>query len=196
MKLRIFLALFLSCFTLLANAFEILAFGTSATNCKGIGRDQIFPVKLQELLRADGMDVTVINGGVDGDKPIWMVNRIKTLIKPETKIVLFEPGPNERNKAYSLGPTEDIMAYLQSLQMPTVYMSNSVVQTNEEAAEFANKYGAYYFGSWKQDVPRDREHFQYDYPVGDGHMTAQGCLQWAKNMVPMIKKVVAEKRIN
>ena len=148
MKSKLIAALCLLCVTLSANAFEILAFGTSATNCKGIGRDQIFPVKLQELLRADGMDVTVINAGVDGDKPIWMVNRIKNLIKSETKIVLFEPGPNERNKAYSIGPTEEIMAYLQSLQMPTIYMSNAVVQTNDEAAEFAGKYGAYYFGSW------------------------------------------------
>lgn len=196
MKKRLFAIVFMSCFGLHASALEILAFGTSATNCKGIGRDQIFPVKLQELLRADGLDVTVVNGGVDGDKPIWMVNRIKTLIKPETKLVLFEPGPNERNKAYSLGPTEEIMVYLQGLQMPTIYMSNAVVQNNDEAAEFAHKYGAYYFGSWKQDVPRDREHFQFDYPVGDGHMTAQGCLLWAKNMVPMVKQVIREKNLN
>ena len=196
MKSKIIMGLISLCFGCHAYAFEILAFGTSATNCKGIGRDQIFPVKLQELLRAEGLDVTVVNGGVDGDKPIWMVGRIKASIKPETKIVLFEPGPNERNKSQSLGPTEEIMAYLLSLQMPTVYTSNGVVQTNEEAAGFASKYGAYYFGSWKQDVPRDREHFQYDYPVGDGHMTALGCFQWAKNMVPMIKRVVQERRIN
>jgi hypothetical protein len=53
-----------------ANAFEIYALGTSATNCKGVDRDKIYTARLQEILRRDGLDATVVNGGIDGDRPV------------------------------------------------------------------------------------------------------------------------------
>lgn len=43
-------------------AEEILALGTSNTNCKGVDRALSFTVKLDEFLRADGLKVRAING--------------------------------------------------------------------------------------------------------------------------------------
>jgi hypothetical protein len=59
---------------------------------------------------------------------------------------------------------------------------------------FALKHGAYYYGPWHKDVPSDREHWQYD--MGSlGHMTAAGCLIVAKNMLPIVERVIAERHI-
>lgn len=193
MKKLIAMSVFAICTNV--QAFDIVAFGTSATNCRGVDRSQTFPVKLQELLRAKGYDVRVINAGVDGDRPVWMVNRIKTVITPDTKLVIFEPGPNESYKPYALEPIEKVFAYLQDSSMPTLYASNRVVQSDTEAEETARKYNAKYYGHWKRDVPRTREYFQFDTAIGDGHMTAQGCAMWAENIVPTVEKILVDNKI-
>ena len=178
-------------------AFEIFALGTSNTNCKGVERGKIFPVQLEELLRADGLDATVINGGVDGDKPFFMMNRLfgQGSVSVKTKLVIFEPGPNDKNKSSNVDYSEKILARLQERGIPTIYVSNGLIQTNEEAQDTARKYGAYYYGFWTKGVPVDKIHRQYDEPGKAGHMTAEGCQLWARNMRTFVKKVLSEKGI-
>ena len=178
-----------------ATAFDIVAFGTSATNCRGADSTQSYPVKLQEMLRAKGHNVRVINAGVDGDRPVWMVQRIKTAITPDTKLVIFEPGPNESYKPYAIEPIEKVFAYLHESKMPTLYASNRIVQSEDDARETARKYNARYYGHWKRDVPRTREYFQFDTAVGDGHMTAQGCTKWAENIMPVVEQIIVDNKI-
>ncbi len=176
------------------NAFEIFALGTSNTNCKGVDRSKIFTVKLEELLHADGIDAKVINAGVDGDKPMWMLDRLQQGVTDQTKIVLFEPGPNDRNKSSNVESSEKVLAALQKMNMPTIYISAPIIQTNSEAQETAAKYGAYYYGHWIKGVPVDRVHRQYDQSSG-GHMTAEGCQLWASNIQPLVKHVIEERNI-
>lgn len=178
-----------------AHSFDIVAFGTSATNCRNVDRSQIFPVKLQEILQSKGYNVRVINAGVDGDRPVWMVNRIKTVLTPDTKIVIFEPGPNERVKEWAMEPTEKVLSYLKEMNMPTVYAYNGIVQNADEAKETSEKYGAVNYGAWRRDIPINRDHFQYDTNVGNGHLTAEGCALWAKNMAPIIEKIIVDKNL-
>ena len=175
--------------------FEVLALGTSNTNCKNA--DQAYTSTLNDLLRQEKINVTVVNGGVDGDKPTFMQARLEQSIKANTniKMVVFEPGPNEKNKRFNLGASEDILAYLQEQKMPTIYVSHQAIQSSEEASETAKKYGAYYYGHWIKNVPVDREYRQYDQPGQAGHMTVAGCQLWAKNMLPMLKQVIQDKNI-
>ena len=176
-----------------ANAFDILAFGTSATNCHGVARDKIIPVKLEEKLTEDGFVVQVINAGIDGDKPVWMLHRLKTSITPETKIVILEPGPNERNPSYALPYIEEMLAYLKELNMPVLYAANRATQTEEEGSVLAKKYGAYFYGHFGRNVPIDRIHRQFDYPsTWGGHMTAEGCAVVANSMAPELEKILIE----
>jgi len=115
---------------------------------------------------------------------------------PNTKMVIFEPGPNERNTRFNLGPSEEILAYLQKQNMPTIYVSHILIQTNDEAQELANKYGAYYYGHWNKNIPTDHDHRLFDMPgFGGGHMTVLGCQKWAQFMLPMIKQVIKERSI-
>ena len=175
--------------------FEIFALGTSNTNCKGAG--QAYTSTLNDLLGQEKINAQVINSGVDGDKPTFMMTRLGQNLKanPNIKIVIFEPGPNERNKSFNLGPSEEILTYLQKINMPTIYVSHQAIQSNEDASEMAKKYGAYYYGHWNNNVPTNSDNHQYDIPFGAGHMTAAGCQLWAKNMVPMVKRAIAENNI-
>lgn len=177
-----------------AMAFDIFALGTSNTNCHGVDRSLIFTVRLEELLRADGIDAHVINASLDGDKPAWMESRLRAGITDKTRLVIFEPGPNELNKSYNVEPSEKILSVLQAMHMPTIYVSHKLIQTNDEAEETAKKYGAYYYGHFAKDIPVDTLHRQYDKP-GGGHLAAAGCLLWAKNMAPLVKRVIEEAHI-
>lgn len=185
---------FLAMFSTSSIAFEIFALGTSNTNCKGVDRSKIFTVHLEQLLRADGFDANVINGGVDGDKPIWMINRLAGAMVEKTRLVIFEPGANDTNKVSNVESSEKILSQLQDRKIPTIYVSIGLIQTVKEAEETARKYGAYYYGSWIRDVPVDREHRQFDKSQG-GHLTAKGCQLWAENMFPLVKRVLIEKNI-
>jgi acyl-CoA thioesterase-1 len=172
---------------------EIFAIGTSNTNCKGVVREKSFTVELQALLRREGFDVTVTNSGVDGDKPLWMANRLfgPSGISANTKLVIFEPGPNDKNKSANVHDSEQILARLQERGMPTLYVSNSAIQSREEAKQTAEKYGARYYNHWSQGVPFDRQHRQYDMP-GGGHLTGEGCQLVARNMLPFVRTILLE----
>jgi hypothetical protein len=181
-----------------ALAFDIYALGTSATNCKGVERDKIFPVRLEQFLRGDGYDATVINGGEDGDKPVWMIRRLDRVLGSNVRLVIFEPGPNDRDGSSALEATEKILGILREHHMPAIYASN-YFQTPEEAADTAKKYDAYYYGPWSKGIPVDSEHWQFDFNMGGkgpgGHMTAAGCELVARQMVPLVEKVLLEKGI-
>lgn len=182
-----------------AYAFEILAIGSSATNCQGVPRDQIFSVKLQEDLRADGLDATVVNAGQDGDLPMWMQKRLQTLVTPNTKLVIVEPGPNAKSKSQTLPYAKEMLAFLQSRQIPAIYVSIEGYQTYDEATQMAKKYGAFAYGHWARGIPVDSKHFQFDFKEGGkgrgGHLTAEGCALWAKTMTPFVENVVKQTGI-
>ncbi|MFI5001489.1 MAG: SGNH/GDSL hydrolase family protein [Reyranellales bacterium] len=195
------LVLLLFCGT--AQAFEIYALGSSATNCAGVDRDKIYPAKLQEILRGHGLEATVVNGGIDGDRPVWMFRRLPAAINANTRLVIFEPGPNDPDRKYAVEYAEKTLAFLRERIMPTIYISNPRMQNLSEAAATAQKYGAYYFGSYAQGIPVDREHWQFDNDKSfggtgkgaGGHLTAAGCLIVAQRMAPLVEKVVVEKGI-
>jgi hypothetical protein len=177
-----------------ALAFEILALGTSNTNCKGA--NQAYTKALNEMLEKDGIKAVVINGGKDGDTPLFMMRRMSSLINGNTKLVIFEPGPNERDKQRNLADAEKILDELLKRQMPTIYVSHNLIESDMEALTRAQKYDAAYYGRWNQAVPTDRDHRQYDQPHlpnSAGHMTEKGCRLWASNIYPLIKRTIEDK---
>ena len=192
---KLIISLALALLSINSFAFEIFALGTSNTNCKGAG--QAYTTRLNELLAQDKINATVINSGVDGDRPAFMMTRLEQGLKanPNIRIVIFEPGPNERNPRFNLGPSEEILAYLQKLGMTTIYVSHVLIQSNEEAQTLATKYGAYYYGHWVKDVPTNTTNRQYDQPGQPGHMTVAGCQLWANNMFPFVKEVMKARNI-
>ena len=69
---------------------QIVAFGTSFTNGKGVSRSQAWPAKLEKNLNAQGLGVQVINQGVDGDTTVDLKSRLPKAMPEGTSLVLLE----------------------------------------------------------------------------------------------------------
>jgi acyl-CoA thioesterase I len=76
----------------------VVALGASNTYGKGVARNQAYPAQLEALLRASGHNVRVINAGINGDTTQGMLSRINRVVAPGTKVVILQPGGNDRRK--------------------------------------------------------------------------------------------------
>ena len=54
----------------------MVALGASNTYGKGVARNQAFPAQLEAILRAKGLNVRVINAGINGDTTEGMLQRM------------------------------------------------------------------------------------------------------------------------
>jgi acyl-CoA thioesterase I len=75
-----------------AAQITIVALGTSNTRGRGVPPDQSYPAQLQALLRAKGIDVRVVNMGVNGDSTVGLLARLNS-VPSRTRLVLFEYSP-------------------------------------------------------------------------------------------------------
>jgi len=92
LKVLIFIYLVFCNFSIYANEpIKIVAFGTSFTNGRGVFRSQAYPAKIEEKLRANGVNVTVLNLGVNGDTTFDLIARMGT-IPSDISIVIYEFG--------------------------------------------------------------------------------------------------------
>lgn len=73
-----------------ASGLQIVAFGTSFTNGKGVFRSNAWPAKLEKNLKAEGLNVQVSNQGEDGDTTRDLKVRLHKVIPDGVSIVLLE----------------------------------------------------------------------------------------------------------
>ena len=73
----------------------ILALGDSLTAGYGLPPGQSLTDKLQEALKAQGQDVTIINAGVSGDIATQAAARLDWALTDEVKGVIVELGAND-----------------------------------------------------------------------------------------------------
>jgi acyl-CoA thioesterase-1 len=81
-----------------ADAATIVALGASNTRGKGVAISQAYPAQLQAILRAHGKRATVLNAGINGDTTSHMLSRMNGLLSADTKVVILQPGGNDRRK--------------------------------------------------------------------------------------------------
>ena len=74
---------------------KILAFGDSLTAGFGLPSEQGFPAQLEKRLRADGIDVHVINAGVSGDTTAGGLARLDWSLAEKPDLVILELGAND-----------------------------------------------------------------------------------------------------
>jgi acyl-CoA thioesterase-1 len=82
----------------LASPVTIVALGASNTYGKGVARNQSYPAQLEAMLRAKGLNVRVINAGVNGDTTGGMLSRLNSAVPPGTRVVIVQPGSNDMRK--------------------------------------------------------------------------------------------------
>lgn len=79
----------------IAGAATVVALGASNTAGKGVSSGEAYPAQLEALLRARGLNVTVVNAGVSGDTTGGMMARLDSAVPKGTSVVILQPGGND-----------------------------------------------------------------------------------------------------
>jgi acyl-CoA thioesterase-1 len=87
-----------------ADAATGVALGASNTFGKGVSRGQAYPAQLEVLLRARGISVHVVNAGINGNTTGEMLARLDSAVPKGTRVVILQPGGNDRRKAPAIKP--------------------------------------------------------------------------------------------
>ena len=119
-------AAFLS-FAAPANAATVVALGASNTYGKGVAPDQSYPAQLEAILRARGLSVTVVNAGINGDTTEGMLNRLDSAVPNGTRVVILQPGGNDRRKGRT-DRTAEIQNSLRARGIRVIMLGNNMLR--------------------------------------------------------------------
>lgn len=75
-----------------AETTRIVAIGASNTSGYAVGASNAWPAVLERMLKAKGLDVTVVNAGVTAETSDQTVARVDSVVTPGTKIVIYDLG--------------------------------------------------------------------------------------------------------
>jgi acyl-CoA thioesterase-1 len=164
----------------------IIAFGDSLFAGYNLDPRDAYPEKLENALRAKGVNADVINAGVSGDTTAAGLNRLEfTLAAQDAPPALFilELGGNDLLRGLSPDETKanlaKMLAILRDQKVPVLLMGMRAPPNvgPEFQAEFdamyrdlAKEYGAALIPFWLEDIYRDPAMFQSDriHPTAEG----------------------------
>ena len=164
----------------------IIAFGDSLFAGYGLDPRDSYPEKLENALRAKGLNADVINAGVSGDTTAAGLNRLEfTLAAQDTPPALFilELGGNDLlrglspeetkanlGKMLAILQTQKVPVLLMGMRSPPNYGPEYQAQFDAMYRDLAKEYGAALIPFWLEDVYRDPALFQSDriHPTADG----------------------------
>jgi acyl-CoA thioesterase I len=108
----------------------IVALGASNTEGWGLSPEHAYPVRLQALLRAKGIDATVANAGIAGDTTGGMLTRLESAVPAGTRLVILQPGTNDERMglgAERAGNIEKMRARLAARNTQLIVIENAVL---------------------------------------------------------------------
>lgn len=192
MRLLIYFVCFIICASpALGEQIRIVALGASGTYGKGVAREQAFPARIEALLKNEGYDVLVKNEGVNGNTTQDMLARLDDAVPEGTRIVILQPGSNDQVStkrrtgvppAVTIENIEKILKRLQDRRISVILFKF----LGGEGAELADRYGTTLYGSIYGYGAKE-------FRLSDGqHLSPEGHEIVAKNMVPLIKKLLSK----
>jgi acyl-CoA thioesterase-1 len=107
-----------------ASAATVVALGASNTYGKGVARNQAFPAQLEAILRAKGLNVRVVNAGINGDPTENMLRRLDSVVPNGTSVVILQPGGNDGRKGRP-DRTAEIESRLSAKGIRVIMLPNS-----------------------------------------------------------------------
>jgi acyl-CoA thioesterase I len=110
-----------------ANAATVVALGASNTYGKGVARNQAYPAQLEAILRTRGINVRVINAGINGDTTEGMLGRLGRAVPNGTAAVILQPGGNDGRKGRP-DRTAEIQSRLSARGIAVIMMPNNVLK--------------------------------------------------------------------
>src|SRR3546814_16180472 len=84
-----------------------MAFGDSLTHGYGLPPGETFPEQLEAALRADGLDVVVLNAGHSGDTTAGGLARLDWALADDPAAVIMELGANDGLRGLDPRATHD-----------------------------------------------------------------------------------------
>jgi acyl-CoA thioesterase I len=111
-----------------AFAATIVALGASNTYGKGVARNQAFPAQLETILRAKGLNVRVLNAGINGDTTEGMLRRLDSAVPSGANAVILQPGGNDGRKG-SPDRTAEIQNRLSARGIAVIMLPNNVFKS-------------------------------------------------------------------
>jgi acyl-CoA thioesterase-1 len=109
-----------------AHAATVVALGASNTYGKGVARNQAFPAQLEAILRAKGLNVRVVNAGINGDTTEGMLRRMDGVVSRGVSAVILQPGGNDRRKG-SPDRTAEIQSRLSARGIHVIMVPNNML---------------------------------------------------------------------
>jgi acyl-CoA thioesterase-1 len=181
---------------------RILAFGDSLTAGHGLSADQALPVRLAARLRAEGIDATIVNGGVSGDTTAGGLARLDWALADKPDIVILELGANDALRGLDPKAAYDnldqMLAKLKAAKV-RVLLVGMLAPTNwgpDYKREFdaiypklAEKYGVPLDPFILDGVAMDRELNQPDML----HPNEKGVEVIAARMAPYVKRLIEQQ---
>jgi acyl-CoA thioesterase-1 len=182
------------------NEIRVLAFGDSLTQGFGLPNGAEFPAQLQESLRNQGLNVTVINAGVSGDTSAGGLARLDWSLGDMPDAALVELGGNDALRG--LPPEEmehnldTILTRFADAEIP-VLLAGMLSPRNmgpDYAAEFdavfprlAEKHGVLFYPFFLDGVALDENLMQ-----NDGlHANAEGVAEIVRRIMPLVLELIA-----
>jgi len=139
-----------------AEPVRVMAFGDSLTHGYGLPAGETFPDQLEAALRAEGLDVTVLNAGNSGDTTAGGLARLDWALADDPDAVILELGANDGLRGLDPEATYDnldaILARLTGEGLP-VLLAGMLAPPNL-GREYGEAFNAVYPRLAKQhDVP-------------------------------------------
>lgn len=165
---------------------KVIAFGDSLFAGYGLDPRDAYPEKLENALRAKGINADVINAGVSGDTTAAGLQRLEfTLAAQETPPALFilelggndllrglKPAETKANlgKMLAILKREKVPVLLMGMRSPPNYGPEYQAQFDAIYADLAKEYGAKLIPFWLEAIYREPALFQSDkiHPTADG----------------------------
>jgi acyl-CoA thioesterase-1 len=110
-----------------AHAATVVALGASNTYGKGVARNKAFPAQLEAILRAKGLNVRVVNAGINGDTTEGMLRRMDGVVSRGVSAVILQPGGNDRRKG-SPDRTAEIESRLSARGIQVIMLPNNALR--------------------------------------------------------------------
>ena len=165
---------------------KIIAFGDSLFAGYNLDPRDSYPEKLENALRAKGMNADVINAGVSGDTSAAGLQRLEfTLAAQETPPALFilelggtdllrglSPEETKANlaKMLTILREQKVPVLIMGMRAPPNYGPGFQAQFDAIYRDLAKEYGAALIPFWLEDIYREPALFQADkiHPTADG----------------------------
>lgn len=182
-----------------AEPVRLMAFGDSLTHGYGLPSGETFPEQLEAVLRADGLDVVVLNAGNSGDTTAGGLARLDWALADDPDAVVLELGANDGLRGLDPEATYDnldaIMAKFTEAGLPVLIagmlappnLGREYGETfNAVYPRLAEKYDAPLYPFFLEGVAMQRALNQ-----GDGiHPNAEGVAEIVARIKPYVVRLL------